>query len=635
MADDNPATRPGAPILWRWIAGGLAAAAVVCAIPLGCTAPWPRLALEAVVTVAVVACALNSGARMGRAVLIPPALGLLFAVQLLPLPDQLLMSLSPLAASAWQVAHAGGAAAWGTLSVEPAATAAAIRRLVLGASLVVTVSALAADMRCRRLLLGGLAVAAAVIIGLGLLFPVNPARRVLLGFVPLYGPLGFWQDPTLSPVQTSGWGYLEWVTVGNQRYLLDIGAPGDGFGSYISTNQFASGVYLTLPILLGVALHWLSRRLPRWLAFVPVFAGIGGAAWIIAALTGSRAGTLALAMSALALVWLTAERSWLRRLLAITTAAFAIGFVAFVVVLLGNVESVDRLAPEAWQAAIATVRHDGRIVATDTALRMFQAAPIPGLGLGTYGDLYPRFVRAMSTWHYAHNDYTQFLGEGGCLGAVVMLTGVAIVAGAFRRWLPGARGPERVLDAGPWAALAGLAVHSAFDWNLHLPANAFLACVVTGLCLASGRRAPELRGTRAEHAASWLSIVPPTTLAIVCLGCLAFLVRDARSDSAQRQMRLALVEETKASRDPDYPPARHVLEQAVNAGRAAARWDPANSGLALLNGHVCLHLAELTTARTRAAFSDEAEQWFLRAQRTCAVQRGLPEPLPKPAPPRR
>ncbi|MEP7013917.1 MAG: O-antigen ligase family protein [Verrucomicrobiota bacterium] len=134
------------------------------------------------------------------------------------------------------------------------------------------------------------------------------------------------------------------------------------------------------------------------------------------------------------------------------------------------------------------------------ALKQWALKPVWGTGSGTY--LY--YARQFHTNKipgdpiYAHNDYVQLLGEYGLVGAAGFL--LFIIFHLRRGWKNFERlGPKRVttsvspsllsngmaLNIGALGAVGAYAVHSIFDFNLHVPANLLLMAFVFGV-LANG-----------------------------------------------------------------------------------------------------------------------------------------------------
>jgi O-antigen ligase len=122
-------------------------------------------------------------------------------------------------------------------------------------------------------------------------------------------------------------------------------------------------------------------------------------------------------------------------------------------------------------------------VASDS-LRMLRDHPVLGVGLGSFETAYPRYQSFSSDlWiDHAHNDYAEAVAETGLIGAVLIFSALALFFRlAFRDWSP------RLGSGGSWIRLGaalgccGLLVHSFFDFNLHIPANAAWFAVLAGM----------------------------------------------------------------------------------------------------------------------------------------------------------
>lgn len=600
----------------------LCAAAVVGPLLLGSTGPWPRFGLEATMALAATLWAV-SGPREWRLLVVPLAVAGLFLLQLMPLPDGLLVGLAPVSAGRWKAALEGLESRWGTVSVTPTATAAGIGRLLLGAATIAAVTSLARTAAYRRWLYTALATSAALVWASAIAFPVDPHNRSVMGFFSLRGPLDFWRAPERGPLQTAGCGYFDWVTVGTQRYEADGAISGDGFGTYIYSNHYANALCLTLPALWAMWMMLSARRkVPTAARFGVLFASMALACWTTGAMAQSRAGTASLAFAAMLYLALVAQARWLRWPTTGLAAAVVFGLVGFVATFQGPLSGLLGLLPEPLHAKIASVLADGRLVAAQVAGRMFLASPLLGTGLGTYGDLYPGILRSDRNMYFAHNEYAQMLAESGLLGVGLLLAMTWALSSRFWRFCRERPAANRQIDAGAWAAVAGVAAHSVFDWGLHAPANALLACIVAGLALSSVavQKPAEDRGAFSRGIA--------VAFALVCLAFVPLLARAAASDATLDALRRATTAARVAAAKPDSPPAAPLLTTAIARGTRASRLDPANWQLAALLGHANLHLAEVARDPSeREAAGRAAEEWFRMARRSSAATRGLPEPV--------
>jgi hypothetical protein len=623
----------------EWAATGLlAGACVVAPLALGATAAWPRFAIEAVIGLAVAIWALATVPTAPTAFL-PLACVALLAVQLLPVPDRVLVAISPVSAGAWKIATAEAPDRWGRISVDPATTAAGLRRLLLAVATIVVVADLGRRKPFRHVFTGGLCFVCVAIWTLGLAFPFQRKELILLGFIDCKGPIAkeFWKTPIEPPLATNGSGNLTWVTVGQQRYQSPMWIAADGFGPYLYSNHFAGALTLTLPATLGAWLAWSRRRMPNVVRHAIVAAIFAAAVWTVGVMAMSRAGTAAMMLAALVFGSLTFERLWMRRIASALTVVLLSLVAALSLVTYSGWNGIEQVLPAAWQAQVTALIADSRSVAARVALRMFAASPLFGTGIGTYGALFPRFLRSDFLLHFAHNDYAQWLAETGLVGTSLAVGFLGVLIQRFRCWWKKIveRRQGDPVSAGFWAALAGIGVHTAYDWNLHVPANALLACVVAGLAIASG--SPNRTEAHSPHTEprSWLRPIPGFMLALVCLLAVAILARDAFTAAVERGIRQSLVAARIAKPDDTAPSAEPLLRASLASAERASEWDPANGQLAVLIGLARLHLAAIPAAVSDPFAEREiADGWFARARLRCAAGLGLPERLPeKSAPP--
>ena len=148
-----------------------------------------------------------------------------------------------------------------------------------------------------------------------------------------------------------------------------------------------------------------------------------------------------------------------------------------------------------------------------------------GWGMGNFGLAFPRFnlpsldtvLRYGKMTRFAHNEFLQVAAE---LGLPAMLLYGAIIGyiALTVRDLIRNRNITWVKVAA-YTSLAGLVVHSLFDFNLHLPAITFVAVILgTSLLLETGlaRDRSYTLSASAKKMASWaLSLVMIVTLSLL------------------------------------------------------------------------------------------------------------------------
>jgi O-antigen ligase len=126
--------------------------------------------------------------------------------------------------------------------------------------------------------------------------------------------------------------------------------------------------------------------------------------------------------------------------------------------------------------------------------------PVLGVGLGNFETAYPGYQSFPSDlWiDYAHDDYVEAIAETGVVGAVLIFSALVLFRRlAFRdcgQWL---RSGGSWIRLGAALGCCGLLVHSLFDFNLHIPANAAWFAVLAGIATTANNN--ELRPGRAGN----------------------------------------------------------------------------------------------------------------------------------------
>jgi hypothetical protein len=381
-------------------------------------------------------------------------------VQLVPLPVGLLARVSPHGAGLLdqldvRVAH--GLVGAHSLSVDPSAT---WRALALYACFGVTVLGVA---RCST----GAALRMAWFISwLGM-------AVALIGIVqkPLYdGAIyGFWKPVT----------------------------HGTPFGPFVNKNHFAGWIVMAIPLALGCfcamasrarlgigsgvreRLLWLSSRDANR-ALLAVFAVV--LMMLALALTLSRSG-----MASLALALVVCGAAGLRRHRGGLTQPLVVAGVMLALFVAVDWAGLDTVV--ARFGAVDTTGLSGRIPIWRGAASMARDFWGTGSGLNTYGVatlFYPAVVPAHHL-REAHNDYLQLAVEGGVLlGAPILVAVIAFVV-AVRRRFAASVGSAYWVRLGAVGGIVAVAVQSAVDFSLQMPANAALFATLCGVALHEER----------------------------------------------------------------------------------------------------------------------------------------------------
>ncbi len=131
---------------------------------------------------------------------------------------------------------------------------------------------------------------------------------------------------------------------------------------------------------------------------------------------------------------------------------------------------------------------------------------------GNYPDVFPAFQPLeLGRWfiNHAHNDYLEWLFEGGLLAAGLILLLLVLYARQWGRvWSKGAWSRARFVQVASGIGILLLLLHSLVDFNLHMPGNIVYFAFLAGLFFADPeaevrparrrkRRTPDLDQTSA------------------------------------------------------------------------------------------------------------------------------------------
>ena len=276
--------------------------------------------------------------------------------------------------------------------------------------------------------------------------------------------------------------------------ILALGNPwagGAATGTYVNKNHFAALMAMALPVLVA---FWAAetlpqldaqgerlrehprhadRRLARRLVWSLLIVLVLAALFFTRSRAGMGTGLAAFAAASFVLVW-GAGPIAIRISLAVV-AGLALALAAYV----GLTPVLERFAPDDL-----TMSYEGRLRLAVAAVRGgLDFLPV-GSGLGTFADVFPRYQAEAFVGYidHAHNDYAEAFLEMGVAGVAV----IALLAIAYAsRWpVVAARRHSRGLGFVQVAAGLGvlaMAIHGAFDFNFHIPANAVYFAFLAGV----------------------------------------------------------------------------------------------------------------------------------------------------------
>jgi hypothetical protein len=381
------------------------------------------------------------------------------ALQLIPLPANIVDFLSPVDRAVWQALSLVPVRGGLPLTVDIAST---VRALTLGGG------ALLVFVLGRQIFsAGGVRIATRGIATVGLLLAAESLA----------------QDATAH-------GLLYW------RWDPGEGAP--PFGPFLNRNHYATWMVIAIPLCLGyLAAHATAHRRREtpgatwqtWLAGAIDARSIWLAAAICLMLVGlvaclSRAGMVGLVSALLmgAYFWGRREGS--------ATFAWALGALGLALVAAAVRGNAWQILERFGSAGTAAAYRLNIWRATAAVARDFW---LTGSGAGTMETVMLVYQKTPSLFRInaAHNHYLQVAAEGGLLIGIPVALALALFVRAAHDALTRDESGMYLLRAGAASGLFGVAVQSIWDTGLTTPANAVLAALAAAIVVH--RSAPRVR----------------------------------------------------------------------------------------------------------------------------------------------
>lgn len=402
----------------------------------------------------------NARTQPSQVILDPPSIvGIFFVIsvgmQVIPLKPGILQVLSPKTYTIWQSTHIVGGSPPFPLSLYPYIT---INSLVFAITLLVFYWLALYGLKRR-----------------------SQIHLVILGLLVLGAVESLY---ALGQLVTGGHYCLWWEKAFSENVAT---------GTFIDRNHLAG--FLSMLICLGVGYIWalgheeknnpaqgkrtLYTIIEQWSGYFGTRGIIVllSLAIMIAALlsTASRGGALTLLAGLIFMTGLIFARFFKTR------KAFILGLMLSAVFMYVGYVAGDRV--------MERFKHFGpglesRLAFTRATYKMGKDFPLTGAGLGTFEFVFPHYqdfdVDALVD--YAHNDWMQLFAEGGCVGFFIIGAGIIwFMYISIARWRK-RRDPFSVgIGLGGMGAMVAISIHSLSEFNLHMPANAFLFVLIVAI----------------------------------------------------------------------------------------------------------------------------------------------------------
>ena len=246
---------------------------------------------------------------------------------------------------------------------------------------------------------------------------------------------------------------------------------GSPFGPYVNHNHYAGYMEMVIPLAIG--LIFLSKDINKRLMLGFMTIVMAGTVFM----SNSRAGMVSMICSLVFLsLMLTLSKNPKHRFPFVFLIVISLLlFLAYIGILSDSLNRIltltepDRLSqelrPKVWK----------------DSLNIYKDFPIFGSGLGTFENVFPKYKSFANqiTFSHAENEYLQALTECGALGFLIILWGIIIFFKTIFRYAK-----KDLMTLCLFTSAVAIAIHSLFDFNLHIPANAVIFSIIISLIFA-------------------------------------------------------------------------------------------------------------------------------------------------------
>ena len=250
-------------------------------------------------------------------------------------------------------------------------------------------------------------------------------------------------------------------------WFRELTFGGGPFGPYVNRNHFAGLIGMLIPLGLGMAITRQEKEKKLLFGFMTVIMGVS----LFFSLSRGGITSFFAGMSLFALLMLQrnseSRKVWL--------IAFFITVVLSYVVYLGLDPIIERFYK-------TDVSGEERLVVWSSTWNAIKDFWLTGSGLGSFLNIFhlysPLSVQG-GIYDHAHNDYLEFFLESGLFGTLFLLTFVSLMI--YTVATHPLQGRDSLLRAAALSSVFTMAVHSFFDFNLHILSNLLIFACVLGM----------------------------------------------------------------------------------------------------------------------------------------------------------
>ena len=265
-----------------------------------------------------------------------------------------------------------------------------------------------------------------------------------------------------------------------------------GFGQFINHNHFALLAEMSLGLILGVMLRRplrLVRLILCLMLAIPMWIGIvySGSRGGLASMTGEILFVGLLMFIASPKRHLIKEGDGYERVRSVgppliarivLSASFLV-VMAVGIVWLGGDPLASRLESAPNELGVKDFDKYARVDRSTiwpTTWQMIKEHPLLGVGFGGYWIAITKYHNGSGefTPQQAHNDYLELLASGGLVGAALVVWFIALFLTELIRRSRSWDATARAYSGGALAGIFAVAIHSIFDFGLHITINSLL-----------------------------------------------------------------------------------------------------------------------------------------------------------------